>query len=345
MELLDRYLQAVKKHLPWQRQDDILAELRANLESQLEDKEAELGRPLTAAEAQEWLRTLGPPIMVASRYQPHQYLIGPALFPIYWYVLRIVLLWATIIYAIVTAVVIPLTTPNAQSVAEAFLRIPLVWFNVATWVTLIFVVFEFVAARYPMKCPPFTDLPGAWNPSTLPPLEKNPYAGGGKPRSFAAAVAEVVFGALALAWLLLIPRHPYLLMGPGIYYLKSSPFHLAHIWWVVYWWIVALNIVQLAWRAIDLALDEWEQQNRIQNFVVKIFGLIPLVVLLSAGHAQYVLLRHPEFDKERLGATLDTMNHSIHLGLMVVCTICVLQILWDLGRFGINAYRKQEAAR
>ena len=35
MELLDRYLEAVKKHLPWQRQDDIIAELRANLESQL----------------------------------------------------------------------------------------------------------------------------------------------------------------------------------------------------------------------------------------------------------------------------------------------------------------------
>ena len=47
MELLDRYLEAVKKHLPWQRQDDIIAELRANLEAQLEDKEAGLGRPLT----------------------------------------------------------------------------------------------------------------------------------------------------------------------------------------------------------------------------------------------------------------------------------------------------------
>ena len=43
MELLDRYLQAVKKHLPWQRQDDIFAELKANLESQLEDKDAPFG--------------------------------------------------------------------------------------------------------------------------------------------------------------------------------------------------------------------------------------------------------------------------------------------------------------
>jgi len=38
MELLDRYLAAVKNQLPWERQDDIIAELRANLEAQLEDR-------------------------------------------------------------------------------------------------------------------------------------------------------------------------------------------------------------------------------------------------------------------------------------------------------------------
>jgi hypothetical protein len=56
MELLDRYLQAVRKHLPGKRQEDILAELRANLEAQLEDEEAELGRPLTRQEAEAWLK-------------------------------------------------------------------------------------------------------------------------------------------------------------------------------------------------------------------------------------------------------------------------------------------------
>jgi len=67
MELLDRYLQAIKKHLPWQRQDDLIAELRANLESQLEDKEAELGRPLTAAEVEAWLKHMGSPMQAATR--------------------------------------------------------------------------------------------------------------------------------------------------------------------------------------------------------------------------------------------------------------------------------------
>ena len=82
MELLDRYLQAVKKYLPARRQDDIIAELRANMESQIEDKESELGRPLTQGEMEDLLRKMGSPVIVASRYQPQQYLIGPALFPL-----------------------------------------------------------------------------------------------------------------------------------------------------------------------------------------------------------------------------------------------------------------------
>ena len=34
------------------------------------------------------LRKMGSPVIVASRYQPQQYLIGPTLFPLYLYVLR-----------------------------------------------------------------------------------------------------------------------------------------------------------------------------------------------------------------------------------------------------------------
>ena len=100
MELLDRYLQAVRKHLPWQRQDDIIAELRANLEAQLEEKEAELGRPLTAVEMEDWIKQLGSPLQMAAHYRPQQYLIGPTLFPIYRNVLKIALIWATIIYCL-----------------------------------------------------------------------------------------------------------------------------------------------------------------------------------------------------------------------------------------------------
>src|SRR5580658_4824745 len=115
MELLERYLEAVRKHLPWERQDDIIAELRANLEAQLEEKESALGRSLTTAEMEEWLKTLGPPIQVAAGYQPQRYLIGPGFFPIYWYVLKLTLGWTAVIYSIV--IVVQLFAQGAPSAA------------------------------------------------------------------------------------------------------------------------------------------------------------------------------------------------------------------------------------
>jgi hypothetical protein len=43
MELIERYLQAVKFALPQEQREDIIKELRDNLLSQIEEKEAELG--------------------------------------------------------------------------------------------------------------------------------------------------------------------------------------------------------------------------------------------------------------------------------------------------------------
>ena len=45
MELVQRYLQAVKFLLPRAQQDDIVKELSEDIRSQMEDKEAELARP------------------------------------------------------------------------------------------------------------------------------------------------------------------------------------------------------------------------------------------------------------------------------------------------------------
>ena len=49
MELVDRYLKTVGTLLPKEQKDDILRELSENIRSEMEDKEMELGRPLTEA--------------------------------------------------------------------------------------------------------------------------------------------------------------------------------------------------------------------------------------------------------------------------------------------------------
>src|SRR5579872_1809508 len=326
MELLDRYLQAVRKHLPQKRQDDVLAELRANMESQLEDKEELLGRPLTQIEAEDWLRTMGSPILIASRYRPQQYLIGPALFPIYLYVLRVALLWAAGIYALVNLVLIVFSSPGAGSGAEALLRAPGVLITVAGWVTIVFAALEYVATHHPEKCPPIPGLAGAWSPSSLPPLEE-PAPSGCKRRSYAQAVAEVIFGLLVLIWLLLIPGNPILLMGPGAVFLKAGPFQLAPSWWHFYWWIVALNALQVVWKSIDLIRGTWEYPGPIQTIVFKIFGLVPIGLMLAVRDRTYVLLRNPEVNQAHYGAVLDSINKSVYWGLLAVGIIASLQLL------------------
>ena len=347
MELLDRYLQAVKKHLPWQRQDDILAELRANLESQLEDKEAELGRPLTTGEAEAWLKQVGPPIQVAARYQPQQYLIGPAVFPTYWYVLRLAFFWASIIYLIVNVVLIVSGgSPSAIAVLEAVFRLPIVLMITAGWVTLAFAAIEFAAVHYPGKYSslavfsPVSSID--WTPSTLPPVEKTS-AGGKKPRSYAQAVAEVIFGFLFLIWLLLVPRYPFLWLGPGVIYLHTSPFQPAPTWIQFFWFLVIVNVVQLAWRCVDLWRGAWQQRRRVDQIIMKAIGMIPLLFLLTLPNHIYLTLKHPELDQVQYGGTVEMVNRSIHLSLSCVCAIVFIVLLLESGRLALDTWRKRAA--
>ena len=343
MELLDRYLQAVRKYLPLRRQDDIIAELRANMESQIEDRESELGRPLTQGEFDDLLRKIGHPMLVASRYQPQQYLIGPTLFPMYFYVLRIALLWAFIICIIVAAIVTPLTTPGAQAVFDALFRTPGTLIQVAAWITLVFAAFDFARTHYPNMCPPIEGITRSWNPSSLPVLEKDE-GDGKKPRSLAQAVAEIILSVLFLGWLLLSPHYPFLILGPGSAYLHAGPFQLEPVWWMFFGWIIALNIVQVIWKCVDLARGKWERPSRIEQVIFKLVGLVPLLILFAAPSHRYVSLKNPAIDQPHFGQNVDQVNNGIHLACGVICAIVLLQLAFDLGKWLLNSYRRRVAA-
>ncbi|MGC1646345.1 MAG: hypothetical protein WA741_10990 [Candidatus Sulfotelmatobacter sp.] len=91
-ELIERYLQAVAFWLSKGQQQDIIAELSEDLHSQIEEKETEFGRSLNDTEIEAVLKQRGRPVLVANRYLPQWNLIGPVLFPIYWFVIKVVAL-------------------------------------------------------------------------------------------------------------------------------------------------------------------------------------------------------------------------------------------------------------
>jgi hypothetical protein len=84
MDLVNEYLRAVAALLPRAQREDIIAELRDTILSRIEEREADLGRPLTDDEVEAVLREVGHPVVIAARYREGpQHVVGPTLYP-YW---------------------------------------------------------------------------------------------------------------------------------------------------------------------------------------------------------------------------------------------------------------------
>ena len=133
-------------------------------------------------------------------------------------------------------------------------------------------------------------------------------------------------------------------MGPGAALLPISPFQLAPVLVQFFWWVVGLNLLQLVWRCVDLWRGSWQKPRTAQGPVMAAFGLIPLVLLLSVRDGAYLTLKRPAVDQVRYGETLSSINVAIHGILQFVLVITVLQLLWTLGRMGLDLYRRRVAA-
>jgi hypothetical protein len=165
MELVDRYLHAVKFWLPRKQKDDIIAELSEDLRSQIEDKESELGHTLSDAEVEPILKRCGSPMAVAGRYLPQQSLIGPTLFPIYSIIIRSLFLYFLLPWMLVW-MGIAIFSPDFRSDhpgAALFLSLG-PWWRSCTYSlffnTLIFALLDRSQARL--------HLVNDWNPRSLP---------------------------------------------------------------------------------------------------------------------------------------------------------------------------------
>ena len=101
MTLIDQYLAAVAAQLPSDKREDITAELRDALMERVEAREDELGRPMSEAETESLLREFGHPLTVAARYRGGpDHLIGPELFPYWWFAVKAALLILVVVVVI-----------------------------------------------------------------------------------------------------------------------------------------------------------------------------------------------------------------------------------------------------
>jgi hypothetical protein len=160
MELLDRYLHALKSYLPRDQQRDILDEISDSIQSEVEERQSALGRALTPDEEAELLRRYGHPMLAAARYKPQQYLIGPALFPYYIATLKFAAGILLLLHVIV-AIAMGFTSPNP--VRSGLRALGGIWDAIPFWIAFITIIFA-VLERNKVRLKLFEH----WDPRQLP---------------------------------------------------------------------------------------------------------------------------------------------------------------------------------
>ena len=314
MELVDRYLQAVKFALPKSDQDDIVQELNDSILSQIEEKEAALGRPLNEDEVVELLKKMGSPAKLASRYREQQGLIAPNVMPIYWKVMKVALGLAFLVNVIAAILTAAAGRPLLESLAP-ILRFPGVAFTTFAWITLTFIALHFFGAKF--------NPPDNWDPRKLPAVVKEKR---GKSRT--ESIAALVIGAIATVWWLVGLRNPILIMGPGIAFMTFAP-----IWLKLYPLWVVMGIAEVGRHAYEFARPTETRRHMIYGLIPRCLSLVTLYFLIRAGELFVANANNPA-----LRDAIPAINYGTHLGITIAAVITLAKLLLDVwkllsGRF------------
>jgi len=288
MELLDRYLQAVRTYLLRRRKDDIVKELGDNILSQMEDKAADLGRPLTEAEQSDVLKQHGHPVVAAARYGrlPLQYLIGPTLFPIFWYAVQLIVGFVAAFHLMMAFVMLFGSRGLLNIMIETWTSF---WFWSITALGATTICFALIEYFGKGKIP----LTDTFEPRDLPALQKASAPVRGN------SVAELVMGSLFLVgWLIF-------LHAPAPSFAALVPVHLAPVWYQFEIPMLLTVALGMAAAYVHLFRPESPRLRIVLRLLSDVVGVITFYFFLGAS--KFVILQD----------TL-TMSDPVYFGRVVI---------------------------
>jgi hypothetical protein len=299
MELIQRYLQAVKFLLPRAQQDDIVKELSEDIRSRMEDKEAELARPLNEIDQAAILKQYGHPLIVASRYRqpPFQHLIGPVLFPFYWFVLK-TLLWIALGVCLLNSIALLTSGEPLRQLLNGTLAFAHTALPAFGWVTLLFGVLDFLEGKLRL----LDRLNRRWDPRSLPSLAKRTQV------RRSESIFGLVAGTVYIIWLLAVPYYPFLIFGPAASALRLTP-----VWHLFYIPVVVLALAGLAQSAVNLARPDWTWLRAATRLVSNV---VALIILRSILHKTYPFVTAIA-DKGTTGAHYETLAATVNICIAV----------------------------
>lgn len=319
MQIVDRYLDSVKKCLPSAQADDIIKELSENIYAQIEDRENELQRSLSEAEVEAILKQHGHPLVVASRYRQEQrnvsfgrQIIGPALFPFYIRVLKFNLGLTSVVVLVIFAALFAGGQPIGGFPGVFFDQL-LIQFAI---VTLIFWLMD----------QHFTKFPDRWDPRMLsrvhlPALTTREDG----PRIPPAKSASQLVGLLvALFWLHAVQHSQFLIFGPAAAFLRLSP-----QWNQLYLPINVLILLGIIDSGVNVIRPDWIRFHWLMHILRRLGGLILCYLLVRTGNP--IVIAH-------LGAAPDAarvaqiVNQTLNYSILFTAVIFIIQLVKDVRR-------------
>ena len=275
MQLLDRYLTAVKFWLPKKQREDIAAELAANLQSEIDDRVAGLGRPLTDDEIATLLKQHGTPILVASRYQQEnrtvtfgRQLIGPLLFPFYWTAMKVTLV-LLLIPAIVPALILSPHLNPAREIAQVLYRTMALALPALFLVTVIFALIDASLRKFHF----LENWQSDWDPRNLPSPSRQ-----AKQVRRSSSIAGIIIQSLFILWWWNHGSIPYLVLNDS-----GARIHFAPVLTELYLPILIIAFIHLAQHWVNLAEPDWRWLPPATGVITSVIALVVLYPLLGSS--------------------------------------------------------------
>jgi hypothetical protein len=296
--LIERYLYQIRGFLPRKQRDDILTELRSELEDMLEDR---AGHEASEADQIALLKEMGPPQDVAARYFPsRQYLIGPAIFPFFRTVAAIVL--AASLGGQLLARLIGIILAG-----DVFLPIETFWDlinSIPPAVGMVVIAF-FILQRLDV-IPKDTQIP--FDPTSLPEIE------GLQPVKRVEHIIAIFFSTFFLMFIVGLSQASGW-SGQNWVVVIENPVLNQNVPWIVLSVLLSIAVdLLLIWRGV------WQTETRLAKIGA---GLVSLVVisLLISGHSAWLAENASEEVLQPLGVLLQGINTNIQVAGMVIMRV------------------------
>ncbi len=310
-DLFNQYAVEVGRYLPRRKRQDIQYEILSLLEDTIEDRSAQAGTQPDEDMAIQVLKDMGPPIIFAENYRENDYLISPAVFPVF----RLVLIFAAAVFLFqfLLGVFLPIgkTEFDFLTIIDNFFDQAFQFFGVLVFA---FALLERTMPKSWLRWP-FEEMKRTWDPTGLKPEKRKSAVNPGE------LWIEIVFLIGLVVLFAFFPQ--WVGFGNnrnGVWNfvpVLSTSFSVYLPWLLVYY------LAKIVFNAALARQSFWDARMRWLAVALKVYAIVLLIAFVTGPdvfglNPAYLAMHDPTAKSvEWFAANLVTFNSILHIILVI----------------------------